>query len=240
MPEDDASDDGRTGGPQKLADAWVFVSHSHQDLDAVRRVRDEFERMHANPLLFFLMCLNENEEVDSLIKREITARNFFLLCDSPTARKSAWVRKERAFVQSLKGRIIHKIDLDWPWDQQQRVIHETLRSATTFLNYASNDLDRIRPYIDLLVKNDFAVFSFDFGRFDASKSFADLTDAAIDEAIQGHFITFLSNAWLQSRFGHKELSRFLERTRDMKDRPEPVLAAVDPIPFITPSCPENF
>jgi hypothetical protein len=82
MRDDHGSDDGRTGGPQKLADAWVFVSHSHQDSDAVRSVRHEFERLHANPLLFFLMCLNDDEEVDSLIKREITARKFFLLCDS--------------------------------------------------------------------------------------------------------------------------------------------------------------
>jgi hypothetical protein len=41
------------------------------------------------------MWLKEDEEVSSLIKREIAARNFFLLRDSPAARNSHYVRLER-------------------------------------------------------------------------------------------------------------------------------------------------
>ncbi len=70
-------------GPKKISEAWIFVSHSHKDLNAVHRVRDEFERLHANPLLFFLMCLKENEEVSSLIKREITAQKFLSAVRQP-------------------------------------------------------------------------------------------------------------------------------------------------------------
>jgi hypothetical protein len=137
-------------------DAWLFVSHAHQDLRAVRRVRDELERRHANPLLFFLMCLQQDEEIDSLIKREISARYFFILCDSDAARESKWVQKERAFVKSLEGRKIYNLDLSWPWEEQQHVIREALGAVTTFLNYLYSDRERVRPYIDLLIRNDFA------------------------------------------------------------------------------------
>jgi len=37
----------QTGG------AWIFVSHSHRDLEKVRRIRNELERLGHNPLLFF-------------------------------------------------------------------------------------------------------------------------------------------------------------------------------------------
>src|SRR5215470_1871304 len=104
-------------GARKISHAWIFVSHSNGDIAAVRRVRDELEKYHANPILFFLLCIENDEELDGLIKREISARNFFLLCNSPAARRSSWVQKERDFVLSLKDRIVHELDLDWPWEQ---------------------------------------------------------------------------------------------------------------------------
>ena len=70
------------------------------------------------------------------------------------------VRKEREFVESLKGRKVHRIDLGWPWPEQMNVIQDALHSATTFVSYASRDEDRVRPYIELLQKNDFALFDF--------------------------------------------------------------------------------
>ena len=38
--------------------AWIFVSHSHRDLEKVREIRNELERRGCNPLLFFLKCLD--------------------------------------------------------------------------------------------------------------------------------------------------------------------------------------
>jgi hypothetical protein len=71
--------------------AWIFVSHSKQDLAKVRQARDALEKAGAEPILFFLKCLSDHDEVDGLIKREIDARYFFLLCDSANAKKSKWV-----------------------------------------------------------------------------------------------------------------------------------------------------
>jgi len=230
MTADSGGDDLPKDRPKKISDAWIFVSHSHTDLSAVRRVRDEFERLHSNPLLFFLMCLKDDEEVSSLIKREITARNFFLLCGSPAARPSHYVQLEREFVLSLKGRKIHELDLDWPWERQKQVIHETLQSATTFLNYASRDRDRIRPYVDLLVANDFAVF--EPSSLDTGASWVDQFDTALAQSVTGYFFSFLSQDWLRSRWALDEIKRFLALKGAMQAGRPPFLVALDPIPSL--------
>jgi hypothetical protein len=41
--------------------AWIFVSHSHRDLEKVREIRNELERRGHNPLLFFLKCLSDDD-----------------------------------------------------------------------------------------------------------------------------------------------------------------------------------
>ena len=78
--------------------AWIFVSHSNKDIEKVREIRNLLERGGANPVLFFLKCMENSEDDDrllwNLIEREIKARNFFLLCDSQNARNSDAVQRE--------------------------------------------------------------------------------------------------------------------------------------------------
>ena len=40
--------------------AWIFMSHSHQDYDKVRALRNELEKQGHHPLMFFLKCLNDD------------------------------------------------------------------------------------------------------------------------------------------------------------------------------------
>lgn len=53
---------------------WIFISHSHLDIDIVRRIRNKLEDRGFEPLMFFLKCLNDDNEIESLIKREINER----------------------------------------------------------------------------------------------------------------------------------------------------------------------
>ena len=50
---------------------WVFLSHSNKDYEKVRQVRNILEQQGYRPLMFFLNCLNDDNEIDGLIKREI-------------------------------------------------------------------------------------------------------------------------------------------------------------------------
>ncbi len=91
--------------------AWVFVSHSNKDFAKIIQVRNKLEGLNYKPLLFFLKCLDNDTEIFELIKREIKARDRFILCDSPNSRSSKWVQKEIEYIKSL-NRPYEIIDLD--------------------------------------------------------------------------------------------------------------------------------
>ena len=78
----------------------VFLSHSNKDYEKVRQVRNMLEEQSLRPLMFFLHYLNDEEEIDSLIKRKIDCRTRFIFCDSDNARKSHWVQKEVEYIKS--------------------------------------------------------------------------------------------------------------------------------------------
>lgn len=39
---------------------YIFLSHSSNNIDVVRRIRNEFESLGQNPIAFHLRCLDEN------------------------------------------------------------------------------------------------------------------------------------------------------------------------------------
>ena len=91
---------------------YVFLSHSHQDIQKVRQIRNAMEEAGFEPLCFYLKCLTDDDEIEGLIKREIDAREWFVYLDSPNARSSAWVTRERKYIESLGGKQIVTIDLE--------------------------------------------------------------------------------------------------------------------------------
>lgn len=106
---------------------WIFVSHSNLDFKKVRQVRGALEEEGHKPLLFFLKCLNNNDQrLPQLIMDEIKARTWFILCDSDNAMKSPWVQEEVRIVTTTKPETTYvRIDLTWDLD----VIMHTLKTA---------------------------------------------------------------------------------------------------------------
>lgn len=90
---------------------WVFLSHSNKDYEKVRQVRNILEQQGYRPLMFFLNCLNDDNEIDGLIKREIDSREKFILCDSKNAQNSKWVQEEVNYIK-IKNRLWEKINID--------------------------------------------------------------------------------------------------------------------------------
>jgi len=81
----------------------------------VRRLRYFMEEHGAAPILFHFKALTEPERFWPLIEEEIAARNFFLLCDSESARKSVWVQRERETVRRIgnqRGIRVGRVNLD--------------------------------------------------------------------------------------------------------------------------------
>jgi len=171
---------------------WVFLSHSNKDYEKVRQVRNLLEEQKFRPLMFFLKCLNDDDEIDDLIKREIKERTRFILCDSKNARNSKWVQKEVDFIQDGLHRVYQTINID---DSIEKIADEVLsfkQKSTVYISYSRSDepyyealthrlkqLDyRINPYL-----NKDVVATVD--------DFAALVERGVNEAASNGFLLFL-------------------------------------------------
>lgn len=190
---------------KRRSTAWVFVSHSTRDLEKVRHVRNALEKAGAEPVLFFLKCLSDHDEIDDLIKREIEARAFFLLCESANARNSKWVQDEVTHVRSLSGRQIEVIDLDSDWEAQLDGITRLIRKATAFFSFSLSDRQWVEPVRAALAARDFSTWD-DIHDIGAGDSWGNLVKIAIEDAARhGYFLHFLSTQSLRSRYVSKEV-----------------------------------
>lgn len=98
----------------RLANFEIFLSHSSLDYEKVRKIRNAFEEVGCKPIMFHLKCLeqSDDEEVFGLLKREIDAREWFVLCKSKNADSSKWVRQEMNYVRQRKAPYVAQIDAD--------------------------------------------------------------------------------------------------------------------------------
>lgn len=193
--------------------AWIFLSHSHKDLDKVRHIRDELERKGHNPLIFFLKCLEDDgSELPDLLRREIGARTWFVLCDSPHARSSKWVQEEVQMIKSLEGKVFEVVDLSKNLQTELYKLTSISKRATIFLSYTHSDEDIAQRISVALTRADFRVFQ----DIDV-KSGADFQSAiqsALDESLDnGYVLLLLSLNALTSQFFKVEIEYALGRAQ---------------------------
>lgn len=136
---------------------WVFLSHSNKDYEKVRQVRNMLEEQSLRPLMFFLHCLNDDDEIDSLIKREIDCRTRFILCDSENARKSQWVKKEVEYIKS-QNRICETIDLSKSMDEIMSTLQDFINKTRIFISYNIEEYELAEMVYNRLSRLDFAVY----------------------------------------------------------------------------------
>lgn len=195
---------------------WVFISHSTKDFDKVRIVRNALEEEGFRPILFYLKCISDDEEINSLLKREIDARNRFILCDSVNAQESKYVQSEVEYIRS-KNRMYEIIDLNQieigAPDIQEHVtslIKPFKRRTTVFLSYSRNDSTLANCIRDELLSAGFKVFDENndipsgviINDFIANK-----IQCTLDN---GYFIPIISNSACSSPFVSYEWKYALE------------------------------
>lgn len=184
--------------------AWIFLSHSHKDFDKVRELRNELEAQGHHPLLFFLKCLDDDSEVDGLIRREIEARSWFILCDSPNSRASRWVREERKIIAGLSSHTSATVDLNDPIPSQLSSISGLTKRASVFLSYARADKQIARQIEDALRADDFGVFS-DL-QIAPGMSWQTEIKSALDNAVErGAVLVLLSRSSITSQWQQREM-----------------------------------
>lgn len=190
---------------------WIFLSHSNEDYERVRRVRNILEDMNMRPLMFFLKCLDDNDEIEDLIKREIKARTRFILCDSENARKSNWVTKEIDYIKELQ-KPYDIIDITATEEDIRNKLKNSFRKEHIYISYPRELYPAIDVVHQRLNKYDFCTSFIDMFETSRGIPFLDDFEDNIEKAVSnGYFISLLSkHSMIESRFSQYELEKALE------------------------------
>ena len=137
---------------------WVFLSHSNEDYEKVRMVRNWLEEMQFRPIMFYLKCLNDDDEVNELIKREIDCRNRFVLCQSINSRKSKWVQSEVEYIRS-KNRMFQIIDMEQDLENIRSQVEQFKKRSSVFIVYDNEKRCLYNSIKIELKKRDFVILN---------------------------------------------------------------------------------
>lgn len=191
---------------------YIFISHSHHDINQVRIIRNVLEDNGYEPLCFFLKCLTDNDEVEGLIKREIDSRDIFLYIESPNSLKSDWVKKERAYIDGCKNKTIFTISLNENTDVRKETL-KILDKTRVFISYSKRDEWAYSLVKNRLIEKDLKVF--DFNDLEVGMDVEETIKAQIDQACQcGCFLILLSKNGLRSQWVMKEISYAYKTNKD--------------------------
>lgn len=172
---------------------WIFLSHSSEDFDKVRKIRNYLEEKSYRPLMFYLKCLESDEEIYDLITREIDVRTRFILCDSENARGSEWVKKEMDYISNQDPpRSFLRIDLSQSDDIIQRQLDTYVNQMNIYISYTwSHDLDLFLKIRLRLNKYDLNVLP----DLDASIDHAHGIEKQINHAANNGYYVFLGSKY---------------------------------------------
>lgn len=187
---------------------WVFLSHSNQDFEQVRLLRNIMEEKGMRPLMFFLKCLDEEPEIFNLIKREIDVRPRFILCDSENAQKSEWVQKEVEYIKS-KQRPFVTINLNRPETYEDRVL-ELKRRAQIFISYSHKDSHIASRLATALQSRGFNVFREKEDVTIGCEILKTLAKEISKACGNGYFLPLITPNYIQSEWGRQELKIAIE------------------------------
>ena len=195
------------GAKMKKNGGWVFISHSHQDIELVRRIRNHLEGIGFEPLLFYLKCLSDASEIEDLIKREINEREWFIYADSPNARKSNWVKTEREYIESLTGKKIFTIDLSSDIEAQLGQINHIARQMKVFISYSRRDTRLMHELFDKLMKRDMQVYYYGVDTIEESSFFESIAETIEKHAREkdGFVVLLITEAFANSRVVREEI-----------------------------------
>lgn len=202
--------DGDSNSDLANVKSWVFLSHSNLDYERVTFVRNVLERNNKRPIMFFLKCLEKENELNDLLKREIDARDQFILCDSENARRSKWVQDEVRYIKS-KGRVYQTINLDDPDETIEKEITSFVNRSKVYISYSRVDYGLARVVKELLRQYGYDVW-FDFSNIEPGDSFMRVITEALDASGRsGYQLILLSNNLIKSAWPLEEVSYFISK-----------------------------
>lgn len=195
---------------QENENIWVFLSHSNKDYEKVRIVRNYLEERQFRPIMFYLKCLDDDVEVDELVKREIDSRNRFILCDSYNAKRSKWVQTEVKYIKS-KNRMYQIVNLDKDMNSIKHGIDEFIFKSSVFVSYSHHDEKYAKKIMKELKKWDFHILNNDYHDKLSSGDLCNEIKKTIEEAVNDGFVLVLISRFsIKSEWILKEIRYALE------------------------------
>lgn len=189
---------------KKAKGGYIFLSHSHDDIEQVREIRNSLEKDGFEPLCFYLKCLDDDSEIEDLIKREIDAREWFVFVNSENARKSRWVTLEREYIESTNSKKIITVDLE-DAAAVHGVVEKIARNLRIFISCASKNAGLAYRIKKKLEEKDYLVF-YAQDSIAAGAPYDETVYGAIVEASQeGGVMVILTPESVESVWVQKEL-----------------------------------
>ena len=170
---------------------WIFLSHSNKDFAKVRLIRNYLEERYCRPLMFYLKCLSNDDEIDDLIKREIDCRTRFIICDSDNSKASKWVQSEVKYIKSQQ-RSYDTIDLSKSEEDIKSQLDNLIKSTQIYLSYSRNDFDLVNTVYSHINKYDIRCF-FDAYSIESGGDFLQAIQNAIVLAKEFGFVVLFAN-----------------------------------------------
>lgn len=190
--------------------SWVFISHSNRDYDRVAFVRNLLEKYHKRPIMFFLKCIEQDKELDSLLKREIDARDQFILCESENAQSSDWVQAEVDYIKS-KRRVYQTVHLNDPDEWIEKIIRTFISRSRVFLTYSHSDERFAKEVETLLTERGFQTWA-NWKDLSPGASFTKILSEGLDKAAEeGYQLLLLSERFMSSKGCESEVSEFINK-----------------------------
>lgn len=190
---------------KKTEGGYIFLSHSHLDIDKVRQIRNLLEEDGFEPLCFYLKCLNDDSEIEDLIKREIDAREWFIFMNSANSRQSKWVTLEREYITQTDKKKILTMDLHD--DESIKATIEKIRhNLRVYISYSAKDRLLGRQIKKSFEEKDYQVF-FAPDSIPAGSMFEQvITNAIVEASHDGCVIALLTEHSIRSPLVEQELA----------------------------------
>ena len=183
---------------------WIFLSHSNKDFAKVRLIRNYLEERSCRPLMFYLKCLSNDDEIDDLIKREIDCRTRFIICDSENSQASKWVQSEVKYIKSQQ-RSYETIDLSKSEENIKSQLDNLIKCTQIFLSYGRNDFDLVNTVYTHISKYDIRCL-FDAYNIESGGDCLQTIHNSIDLAKDiGFVVLFANKDSLLSKYAISEL-----------------------------------
>lgn len=145
-------------------------------------------------------------ELDSLIKREIDAREWFVFCESLEEAQSPYVRDEHAYIINSGKDKVWTIDMTSEIDLILDKVRKICADIEVFISYARCDRDIIQPLINAIADKDYSVWTPEDNLQAGDQWDKQISEAIIRCAYKGFYIVVITQESIKSSFVEKELA----------------------------------